>query len=168
MAIPFKVGQRYRNREGEYEVISIDGATMTMRFTDGRTVRSAVDLQARIWERIREEEDFGAVDVEIGDEAYGSEERKTEEVRDLVARALRTIPQPWPPDVTDQVCLAIERRADWLAEYKRLVADLGELSVNSSIGAHAKDLTNMENTGRTATAKSRLIKGYSILAPSQR
>ena len=44
------------------------------------------------------------------------------------------------------------------------MADLGELSVNSSIGAYAKDLTNMENTGRMGTAKSRLIKGYSILA----
>lgn len=32
---PFEVGGRYRNRVGEYEVLSLDGDTMTVRFDDG-------------------------------------------------------------------------------------------------------------------------------------
>ena len=70
--------------------------------------------------------------------------------------------------LADQVCLASQSKADWLGEYNRRVADLGELAVNSSIGAHIKELTNMENAGRTGTVRSGLIKRYSILAPSRR
>lgn len=162
----FKVGHTYRNRKGEYTVLRVEDTTMVIRYGDGSLKRVGIALQAQIWERIQEEELYGAEDVEIGD---GGDDtgRNTDDVRDLVARALRTVAQPWPPDVTDQVCLAIERRPEWLAEYQRLVKELGQLSVNSSIGAHVKDLTNMENSGREATSKSHLIKGYSILVPSQ-
>lgn len=162
----FHVGLTYCNRKGEYTVLKLEGPTMIIRYKDSRLVRVPVDVQARIWERIQEEDEFGAEDVDIEDGDEG-ESRKTDDVRDLVARVLRTIPQPWPPDVTDQVCLAIERRADWLGEYDRLVKELAVWSVNTSLGAHVKGLTNMENSGHIATSKSHLIKSYSLLAPSQ-
>ena len=49
---PFKVGERYENEKGEYEVVSIDGATMVVRWDDGSTWEGSVALQARILERI--------------------------------------------------------------------------------------------------------------------
>ncbi len=162
----FQVGHTYRNRKGEYTVLKLEGPTMIIRYKDGQLVRVPVDMQVRIWERIQEEDEFGAEDVDIDDGGEG-ESRKTDDVRDLVARVLRTIPQPWPADVTDQVCLAIERRSDWLAEYNRLVKELGVWSVNTSLGAHVKDLTNMENSGHIATSKSKLIKSYSLLVAVQ-
>jgi hypothetical protein len=162
----FQAGQKFRNRKGEFTVLRLEGETMIIRYTDGRMVRTPVAMQERIWQSIQDEELLGAEDVDIEDDREG-EGRKTEAVRDLVARALRTIPQPWPTDVTDQVCLAIERRPDWLREYHGLVKELGALSVNSSLGAHVKDLTNMENAGREAKSKSHLIKSYSLLVPTQ-
>ncbi len=53
MKNPFKVGEKYRNNLGEYEVVSINGPAMTIRLTDGRTVDTTVNLQARIWKRVR-------------------------------------------------------------------------------------------------------------------
>jgi hypothetical protein len=166
----FQVGHKYRNRKGEYTVLRLDGESMIIRYADGRAVKTPIEVQARIWERIQEEELLGAEDVDIG--GYGEDENgeghKTDDVRELVARVLRTIPQPWPSDVTDQVCLAIERHPDWLREYHGLVKELGQLSVNTSLGAHVKDLTNMENSGREVMSKSHLIKGYSLLVPRLR
>ena len=54
---PFKVGKQYRNRDGEYKVVSIDAPNMVIRYTDGRTVMSEISLQARIWENIQEGDD---------------------------------------------------------------------------------------------------------------
>jgi hypothetical protein len=59
---PFHVGQHYRNRDGEYQVITINEPNMTIRFLDGRTVESTIALQARIWENIQE---GGDVDFEL-------------------------------------------------------------------------------------------------------
>lgn len=59
---PFRVGKQYRNRDGEYQVVSIDEPNMVIRYLDGRTVISAITLQARIWENIQEGDDN---DVEI-------------------------------------------------------------------------------------------------------
>ena len=52
MSHPFEVGKPYRNRSGEYVVEAIDGNRMTIRYTDGRTLTTSVDIQARIWENI--------------------------------------------------------------------------------------------------------------------
>ncbi|MEA3308282.1 MAG: hypothetical protein U9Q70_02055 [Chloroflexota bacterium] len=49
----FEVGKKYRNNLGEYEVISIDGPAMTILQADGRIINSTVNLQARIWKRVR-------------------------------------------------------------------------------------------------------------------
>lgn len=54
----FEVGGKYRNRDGEYEVVAIDGDQMTIRYADGRTVTSPIRLQARIWENMMMEEEI--------------------------------------------------------------------------------------------------------------
>lgn len=53
---PFKVGEKYRNRKGEYEVVQLDQDDMTVRYSDGSLMKSAIELQARIWENIQFEE----------------------------------------------------------------------------------------------------------------
>jgi len=56
MRHPFRVGDTYRNRDGEYEVISIDEPKMVIRYSDGRVLEAKVGIQARIWQNIRAEE----------------------------------------------------------------------------------------------------------------
>jgi hypothetical protein len=56
-AHPFKVGKRYQNRDGEYQVLSISEPNMVIRYLDGRTVESSIALQARIWENIQGDDD---------------------------------------------------------------------------------------------------------------
>jgi hypothetical protein len=55
MTHPFEVGKTYRNRIGEYEVVSLDGPRMVIRYTNGSLLRTRVDLQARIWQNIQME-----------------------------------------------------------------------------------------------------------------
>lgn len=54
---PFKVGKQYRNRNGEYQVISINDPNMVIRYLDGQTIESQISLQARIWENIQSDDD---------------------------------------------------------------------------------------------------------------
>jgi hypothetical protein len=56
MLYPFEVGKTYRNRVGEYMVLSIDGNQMKIRYVNGGTLLTDVNLQARIWENIQFEE----------------------------------------------------------------------------------------------------------------
>jgi hypothetical protein len=53
---PFNVGGTYRNRRGEYEVISIDGPKMVILYSHGGMLETTVKLQARIWRNIQTEE----------------------------------------------------------------------------------------------------------------
>jgi hypothetical protein len=55
MEHPFEVGKLYRNRKGEYEVVSLDGPRMVIRYADGSVLQTRVDLQARIWRNIQTE-----------------------------------------------------------------------------------------------------------------
>ncbi len=75
MAHPFQVGQKYRNRDGEYTVVSISDPTMVIRYADGRTVESPIQLQARIWERIQEEEELGDGEFDLDENARRSRSR---------------------------------------------------------------------------------------------
>jgi hypothetical protein len=59
MQHPFKVGEHYRNRDGEYVVVSIEEPNMVIRYQDGRTVKSPIALQSRIWNNIQEDEEYG-------------------------------------------------------------------------------------------------------------
>ena len=56
MAHPFEVGKTYRNRAGEYVVLTIEGARMTIRYVGGGTLVTDVNIQARIWENIQFEQ----------------------------------------------------------------------------------------------------------------
>lgn len=49
---PFEIGEQYRNRDGEYEVLEIDTPNMTIEYSDGRVIETKVKLQARIWRNI--------------------------------------------------------------------------------------------------------------------
>jgi hypothetical protein len=53
MKHPFQVGETYENEKGEYEVESIEGSTMQIRWADGSTWEGSIALQARILERIQ-------------------------------------------------------------------------------------------------------------------
>ncbi len=50
---PFEVGKTYRNRQGVYEVVSITGPRMVIRYDDGLLLQTRVDIQARIWSNIQ-------------------------------------------------------------------------------------------------------------------
>lgn len=52
----FEVGKTYRNRAGEYTVLSVDGDQMKIRYVNGGTLMTDVNLQGRIWENIQFEE----------------------------------------------------------------------------------------------------------------
>ena len=70
----------------------------------------------------------------------------------------------YPEDITDQVCLAIEKdRNGWLKRYNSLVREHGEHAVNSQIGRSTLQKTNLKNLGMRATATSKLIKTYTKL-----
>jgi len=51
--IEFEVGQTYENRKGIYEVIAIDGDSMTIRWASGEEVITTVRLQQRIIEAMQ-------------------------------------------------------------------------------------------------------------------
>jgi hypothetical protein len=56
MPHPFEVGKTYRNRIGEYVVVTIDGDRMKLRYQNGKTLDTSARIQARIWENIQFEE----------------------------------------------------------------------------------------------------------------
>jgi hypothetical protein len=56
-SIIFKVGNKYENMKGVYEVISIDDELMTIRWDNGEQISTPTDLQRRIIERIQFEKE---------------------------------------------------------------------------------------------------------------
>jgi hypothetical protein len=89
MSHPFEVGKRYRNRLGEYVVQTIDGIHMTIRYEDGRTLDTKVDIQARIWENIQFEKQMAMAEER---RRLAAEERKA--ARQRAARARRERAKP--------------------------------------------------------------------------
>jgi hypothetical protein len=57
---PFEIGERYTNRNGECEVMSIDEPRMLIRYIsgtkEGLTHEVDVQLQARIWQNVQNEQ----------------------------------------------------------------------------------------------------------------
>jgi hypothetical protein len=162
---PFKVGGRYRNDNGEYEVLHIDGERMLIRYGNGREQSVSVVIQARIWQRMLDK-------AGPPQETYypGQESQAIQPVIDLVEDVLRTrFRAPYPADITDQVCLSIEDNPDWLARYDNLVLHYssggknGKHIVNNNIGYYTKEITGMVNIGEGKMAESSLIKSYSRL-----
>lgn len=56
----FEVNGVYRNRVGQYEVLSINGPKMKVRYEDGTEAELNVNIQARIWENILAEQEARA------------------------------------------------------------------------------------------------------------
>ena len=81
----------------------------------------------------------------------------------FVARALETIPRPYPPDVTDLVGQAIENNPAWRAAYDEVVAEKGRHAVNSTIGRTVLQLTGLRNSGIRRDARCSLIDTYTEL-----
>lgn len=52
----FEIGSRYENRRGEFEVLSIDGTSMEIRYEDGETMETPVRMQRRILDNMALEE----------------------------------------------------------------------------------------------------------------
>lgn len=50
---PFEEGKVYRNRKGEYVVVELAEPAMVIRYTDGSTLPTRVEVQARIWRNIQ-------------------------------------------------------------------------------------------------------------------
>ena len=168
---PFTIGNRYRNRAGDYDVLAIDGDTMTVRYDDGRRQTLNVDTQARIWRNIRDDElaDDRRSDF-TRDNFTPGERLVTWPVRQLVADVLAAnFAPPYPPDIIDRICRAIEANPDWLRRYHAAAAELGdtalpaEWKVNNAIGWWVKDLTGMVTVKAGVPATSGLIKSYSQL-----
>ena len=51
----FEVGHKYENMKGVYEVISIHGDSMIIRWEKGEQISTSTDLQRRIIERMQRE-----------------------------------------------------------------------------------------------------------------
>lgn len=86
----------------------------------------------------------------------------TWEMQDLIEEILLRIPRPYPPDITDQVFLSIERTPDYLRRYE-LYAGENIGATNAWIGKMVKEITALEVRGKCTEPKSSLIKSYSIL-----
>jgi hypothetical protein len=55
-AIKFTVGEKYENVKGVYEVLSIQGNTMRIRWESGEEINTTVSLQNQIIMRMRREQ----------------------------------------------------------------------------------------------------------------
>lgn len=53
--VTFEVGKKYKNMKGCYEVVSVDGNAMRIRWDDGEEVDTTVIMQRRIIERMKRE-----------------------------------------------------------------------------------------------------------------
>lgn len=53
--IEFEVGHKYENMKGVYEVISINGDSMIIRWKNGEQISTSTDLQSRIIQRMQRE-----------------------------------------------------------------------------------------------------------------
>lgn len=56
----FEVNGNYRNRVGDYTVLSLDGSKMKVRYADGSEAELNIAIQARIWENIVAEQEVRA------------------------------------------------------------------------------------------------------------
>lgn len=54
--ITFEVGEKYENMKGVYEVLSVEGNTMCIRWENGEEIMTTVSLQRQIIMRMRQEQ----------------------------------------------------------------------------------------------------------------
>jgi hypothetical protein len=107
----------------------------------------------------------------LGRSEYRENQINTTPVLRLVQDVLRTkFSPPYPEDITEQVCLAIEGNPQWLRQYETLVADAisrkpdtGLDVINNSIGRWVKKEAGMVTVKQGVKSKSGIIKTYSRL-----
>ena len=93
-------------------------------------------------------------------------ETMLEPIEDMVRHILSNFQEPWPPEITDQVFLAIEGDPGECDTYRDLVRVLdeqgkrGQQIVNQYIGKRVKQLTTGVNQGRCHSPCSSLIQSY--------
>lgn len=168
---PFEINGRYRNRSGDNTVTAIDGDTMIARFDDGREATFSVATQARIWRNMLDDELAAARRSDFSRDNFDGDERLvTWPVRLLCDDVLRAnFAPPYPPDIIDRVCGAIEANPDWLRRYHALAVELGDSGhpaqwkVNNAIGWWTKELAGMVTVRAGERATNGLIKSYSRL-----
>jgi hypothetical protein len=166
MSQQFVVGGKYRNRQGEYEVISVEGEDLVIRYDDGTTVRTTKVLQERILENIIAEQ---SPPPPLSRRFQDEDSLDTQPILALVRRVLAQFRAPYPADITDQVCLTIENDPDLLREYDSLVEHFssrgkdGKGTVNTTIGYYTKRETGMVILKQGNPCKSKLMKTYSTL-----
>jgi hypothetical protein len=86
----------------------------------------------------------------------------TQDVRDLVEKALYQISKPYSPDVIDEVAAEIEKNA--LPEYNNCCSKLPKRVVNQSIGRWTQKIVEGETLpGKFPAIRSTIIKSYSRL-----
>lgn len=90
MSHPFEVGKPYRNRVGEYVVEAIEGNRMTIRYKDGKTLVTSVEIQARIWENIQFEKQMAMAEERKRQAMEARREARQRQARTRRARAKPT------------------------------------------------------------------------------
>jgi hypothetical protein len=88
MSHPFQVGKTYRNRNGQYVVEAIEGNQMKIRYVEGGTLVTDVDIQGRIWENIQFEEQMARTEArrQQAQEARAAARRRSARARRERAR----------------------------------------------------------------------------------
>jgi|GEM_PF-2291184 hypothetical protein len=61
--IQFEVGQQYENTKGAFEVLTIEGEDMRIRWATGEEVATTVKMQRRINERMQRERDQPPIQI---------------------------------------------------------------------------------------------------------
>jgi hypothetical protein len=140
---------------------------MLVRYDDGKQQLVTVAIQARIWQRYQDESAPQQITRKpISDADSLDIQPVIDLVRDVLA-SLRSY--PYPEDIIDQLCLAIEANPQWQDRYDNLVEHYsskgkhGKLTVNSNVGWYTRDETGLVNLGTKGTAKSSLITSFSRL-----
>lgn len=170
MKHPFKIGETYRNRRGEYTVLALAGDKMDIRYEDGAEDSVSIGVQARIWENMAADEaDPLGLSASRQSRAADAEGRDGWPIGELVQSVLKGFSAPYPENIIDEVCLAIEKNPGWMRRYEALVAEYskggrdGKATVNTGIGRYTKEMTQMVTVMAGNEAKSGLLKTYSTL-----
>lgn len=91
--------------------------------------------------------------------------RKTQGVQDLVNLVLPSCKKPYCEDITDEVCLQIEKNQIWKAEYDFLVSSQKPDVVNNWIARYVAQAIGRTGNKAPEKATSSLIKTYAKLLP---
>lgn len=87
---------------------------------------------------------------------------KTADVKKLVTKVLKDLPEPYSPHVIDEVLAKIETTPQLRTEYDDLCRDLGKRLVNISIGKWAGSILGLKGT-EVPSQRNSLSQSYSIL-----